>query len=108
MEGGVMIRTDDKTILSGNTEEFKWGNSSYKGGWKEGKMHGKGSLNNLNGTWEGEWVDGKKTKGTYTKEDGTRYKGRWKTNIRGNGIITWRNEQERENRRLSGKSNNAF
>ena len=42
--------------------EFEWPDGrKYRGGWKDGKQHGKGFYSNNNGKEkEGEWVDGKR------------------------------------------------
>ena len=49
-------------------------------GFRDGKIHGHGSLTLSGGSrYEGEWRDGKQHgHGVYTKSDGTRYEGEWR------------------------------
>lgn len=52
---------------------------SYVGGFREGKLHGYGTLSYpQNDTYEGQWDDGlKHGQGTYTYDNGDVYSGQW-------------------------------
>ena len=61
--------------------------SQYKGGWKDGKAQGQGTLTYPNGDqYIGEFKSGKRHgQGIYTRTDGSRYIGEWK-NGKANGL----------------------
>ena len=55
-------------------------NSTYIGGWKNGKLHGQGTFNYPSGNiYVGEWKNGNRHgHGTLTISDGTKYVGEYK------------------------------
>ena len=56
--------------------------NTYVGGWKNGELHGQGTMTTAAGnTYAGEWKNNKMHgQGTHTWPDGTVKKGIWKNN----------------------------
>ena len=71
---------------------FEWVNKKkYEGEWKEGRMHGKGTLVNPDGSiYTGEFVnDSKVGYGEFLYADGKKYVGKWNNNqFDGEGELT--------------------
>ena len=64
----------------------------YDGEWKDGKYHGKGTIEYSDSTkYLGEWKDGKRHgQGTYIMSDGSMYAGQWKDSVpNGEGTYTF-------------------
>lgn len=61
--------------------------STYDGDWVHGVRHGRGSrVYSTQESYEGEWVDGKKTRGVYKFQEGQVYEGQFRDNqINGQG-----------------------
>ena len=75
----ILQRRMEKNRYHGNGELLdKFGNK-YVGEFFEGIKHGRGVLKYSNGArFEGQFIDGKKTEGTYYYSNGTKYIGNGK------------------------------
>ena len=61
---------------------FTSSEGTYKGNWKNGKVHGTGVFVGILYTYDGEYVNGKKHgPGKKTFANGTIQKGQWKNNV---------------------------
>ncbi|SMN01183.1 putative phosphatidylinositol-4-phosphate 5-kinase [uncultured Candidatus Thioglobus sp.] len=65
--------------------------SNYQGGCENNLPNGYGSIDYDNGTFEGNWKNGKRHgQGVYAWASGDRYEGNWKNDKKhGQGVFTW-------------------
>lgn len=80
---GVKYEGEFKNSLFDGRGKYTSDAFIYEGIWKEGKLHGQGTLTRTNGNiYIGEFKDGKKHGlGTKTLSNGTKYVGEWKNNF---------------------------
>ena len=66
---------------------FRRSDGEYVGGWKDGKMYGRGTFTWVSGDkYIGEWKDGKKHgRGTFTWVNGMKYVGEWRNDSQWEG-----------------------
>jgi hypothetical protein len=72
----------------------KWYRSTYEGGWRDGKYHGRGAFLWPNGDrYEGDWNDNKRTGlGVFSWLNGDRYDGKFRdAKFHGKGVYLWAN-----------------
>mmetsp|Transcript_9524 Transcript_9524/g.18052 ORF Transcript_9524/g.18052 Transcript_9524/m.18052 type:complete len:1363 (+) Transcript_9524:31-4119(+) len=81
----------DKNVKNGFHDSIEPNGDIYSGEWKDGKMHGKGLLeySKTGNKFDGEFVHGKRSKGTMTYASGNIYVGDWQNDkYHGNGSLS--------------------
>ncbi len=97
-----------KRNISDGSSSLEYTNGTYKGNWVDGRRNGKGIFYYSNGDrFEGNWVDGKKNgKGTNYLANGDRLEGNYRDGkINGQGTIHYADGERYEGNFVDSKQN---